>query len=429
MKHAASQSGFTLLEMLVALTMAAAVVTPLFVITRGVSETSRSKQMEVEAMQRARTAMDLLVRDFGRAGLFTSPNTNVDSRFFNRETVGSTVQHRGAVSHLNRGTASAGGQGNDAVMLTGNFLGSDTYSAYATGQYQLQIIDAMATAEECTRQFDPAYAVAHISDSSGKDLEAKVAGINFNTGICTLTIANTDYHPHSYKTGDFVYVSANQTALYLVEGTDLVRYFVDPTNIGVPNGGSCAIDSSVTSVKTHDDLNITGTVVSKTRQVLSNYVVNFQVWFRPVTVTAWTVPHYHTSANVVAQASGNYADGFKLVESLHVVPLTAGGSYNPEDVSCKSLADGGIYIGPERVRSALIQISVRAEKSDGSMRWTEMDTDPVDRLTRQLLAPVPTDTEGIPVPSGEYPFAYQVRTVTTEVQMPNLAARSDLLQP
>ena len=412
-------AGFTLIEMLVALTMAAAVVTPLFIVTRGISETSSSKQMEVEAMQRARTAMDLLVRDFSRAGLFTSPNTATDSRYYNRDTSGSSVQFRAAVVHFNRGASTTG---SDVVSITGNFLGSNSYSAYATNQFVLMIPNGIDTEEACLRQFDPRYAVAHISGNDGRNLEARITNAVFGANSCTITIANIDYNPRSYRMGDYVQVSSNQTAIYMVEGTDLVRYFVAPANPGAANGGECDIEIPFAD---YTDVNIsTGTIIPSTRQVFGSYVVNFQVWFRPVTQLAWTTPHYHTVAEITGQASGNFANGFKLPEAKHVIPLAPDGDINESDVSCEALDETAGGIRPERVRSAMIQLSVRSEKSDGNMRWIEDDTEGPGRLVSQSLTP----DDSIPVGEGELPFVYQVRTLTTEVEMPNLAARADLLR-
>lgn len=412
------ERGFTLMEMLVALVMAAAVVSPLYIITRGVAETSRSKQMEVEAMQRARTALDLLERDFSRAGLFTSPNTGIDQRYFNRDVNGSTVQFRSAVSHLNRNA-----EGSDVVMLVGNFLGSTTYNAYATGIDTLVIVDSITQSEECTTQFSAAWSVIQIADNSGRTLEASIDDVGYQGGICTITIETTDHHLDSFKNGDTVRVSANQTAVYLLEGIELVRYFVKYASVGAANGGDCGFSSPL---EDYDDLELNGAVVRSTRKVLATYVVDFQVWFRAASYaadTGWTLPHYHAISSILSESTGNFSDGFKISSSLHVIPLSASGTVADDDVSCKTLQPDDDNIGPERVRSAMIQVTVRTEKSDGSVRWALGDTDSPSRMVRQSIAP----DDSIALPDGQPAYVYQLKTLTTEVEMPNLAARSDLL--
>ena len=413
-----NRRGFTLMEMMVALVMAAAVISPLYIITRGVAETSRSKQMDVEAMQRARTALDLLVRDFSRAGLFTSPNTGVDRRYFNEEVDGSTVQFRSAVSHLNRNA-----EGSDLVMLTGNFLGSTTYSAYAISTDTLQIIDPIDDSEACTSQFSAAYSVAQISDSSGRTMEASIDTVTYQGKICTITIESSDYHLDSFQNGDTVRVAANQTAVYFLEGLDLVRYFVDYESNAAANGGSCGFSAPL---EDYSDLDIDGAVVTSTRKVLATYVVDFQVWFRAARFdanTGWTLPHYHSISSIVDEANGNFADGLKISPKMHVIPESASGTVGNNDVSCKTLVPSAGDIGPERVRSAMIQVTVRTEKSDGSVRWGVEDTDSPGRKVRQSIAP----DDSIALPDGQPAFVYQLKTLTTEVEMPNLAARGDLL--
>lgn len=51
------------------------------------------------------------------------------------------------------------------------------------------------------------------------------------------------------------------------------------------------------------------------------------------------------------------------------------------------------------------------------------DTDSPGRMVRQSITP----DNSITLPDGQPAFVYQLRTLTTEVEMPNLAARNDLL--
>jgi prepilin-type N-terminal cleavage/methylation domain-containing protein len=420
MKRRNAAKGFTLLEMLAALAMAGAVMAPLYYITRGIAEQTSSKQLEVEAMQRARIAMDTLIRDFSRAGLFTSPNTAVDNRFLNGNTMGSSARYRAAVVHLNPPSA-ATSAAPDAVMLSGNFLGSDVYRALAISEYRLQIIGPVTHEEDCKRQFSPAFAFAHISDNSGRDLDARVEDVSYVDDVCEVEIASTDYNTQSFKTGDTILLSANQTIVYAVENGTLVRYFVAYDSPDGANSGNCGLAETVSSA---EDVQVPGTVLANTRQVVANYVQDFQVWFRPVTDSnGWVVPHYESIAAVVGANADYYEDGFTPSSANVVIPLDTTTLPGNDSVTCSSLSASGNVSGPELVRSALIRLTVRSEMSDRSLR--RLPDAQASRLEKHLLA---ADT-GLTVASGDNPFAYTLRTVTTEVEMPNLTARSDLLQP
>ncbi len=405
-----SLMGFTLMEMLVALVMAGAVVGPLYVITRGTSEQTASKQMEIEAMQRARVAMDILIRDFSRAGLFTSPNTAADGRYFNRDLSGAKARYRPAVIHLNPGVSTP-----DAVMLSGNFLGSRVYKAYATSVSSLSIIENMTDAEECERQFNPSFAFAHISDNSGRELDAEITEVDFESNSCSISISAND-NIQSFKSGDTVLLSANQTVVFAVEKGDLVRYFVSYQSPSSPNAGVCELDAQILSAS---NIKVPGTVLTDTRQVIANFVTDFQVWFRPVggSGTGWSSPHYHQVADMAS------ADiGFTPPPDSEVVPSSPTATTAAGSMTCASLDETSV-IGPERARSAIIRLSVRTEKSNQSMRRPLSDED-ATLAEQRFLAPDTT----IPVASDDDPFAYMLRTVTTEVEMPNLAARSDLIR-
>lgn len=410
MNHPTKSRGFTLVEMLVALTMAGAVVTPLYVITRGVAEQTSAKQMEIEAMQRARIGMDTLIRDFSRAGLFTSPNTAVDNRYINKEIVGSTARYRPALAHLN-----AGEVGPDTVLLAGNFLGNRVYEAYAEAENQLLLLGPFRNEADCTLQFSKEYAFIHISDNAGRELDAQVTASTYiaDEQQCRVMLNVNDRDIRSYKTGDTVLAAANQTILYTVEGGALVRYFVRYTSPSGPNDGNCVPGSGGTDIS----------LVVGTRKVIANFVTDFQVWFRAVTdATGWVEPHYPPLADVVGQngVGANFADGLVPPSDQEVILLGAEVAPTTYDVTCKALQDEN-YIGPERVRSALIRLTVRTEKSEAALR--RVSDDEATRLEKRLLA-----ADGSITPaSGQDPYAFMLRTMTTELEMPNLTARSDLL--
>ncbi len=425
MRRQHQRTGFTLIEMLVALTVAGVLVAPLYIITRNMGEQTGSRRMEIEAMQRARTAMDMLVRDFARVGLYTSPNTFLDTRSHNRNLEYSSAQLRSAIMHLNRDS-----DGNDALLLSGNFLGNQTYEAYATGETALEFIRPVEDDAECLEQFKSPYAYAHIVDKYGKELDAKVDTASLSAGgggasICHLAIVSNDASPLSFKPGEQVRVSANQTILYWVEGNTLVRYFVnykgkngDASTFGA---GDCNL-AGVTDIA-NVDAAIPGEVVQSTRRVVADFVHDFQVWFRPVTyepdgsaATHGGLPHYHTVATLNTQSAGEYADGYLKAAKWHYIPKAVGETTVVADnISCamlNSAVNTPENIGPERVRSAVVRITVRTEQTDHGLRNDSID--PTGRLMRYHLTPGPF-------------FAYRLKSLVSEIELPNLATRADML--
>lgn len=420
-KHA----GFTLIEMMVALTVAGVLVTPLYIITRNMGEQTGARRMEIEAMQRARTAMDMLVRDFARVGLYTSPNTFLDSRFHNRNLEYSSAQLRSAIIHLNRDS-----DGNDALLLSGNFLGNKTYEAYATGEDTLEFIREVDEDAECLEQFKYPYAYAHIVDKYGKELDAKVETAALVAGgsggtVCRVVIEWNDTSPLSFKPGETVRVSANQTILYWVEGNTLVRYFVAYAgkngDASAYSGNDCSL-VGVTDI-VNVDANIPGAVVTGTRRVVADFVHDFQVWFRPVTYEPdegaamhGGMPHSHPVDVLDDQMTGEYRDGYLKAAKWHYIPQVAGDvNVVADNVSCAMLAsppNTPTDIGPERVRSAVVRLTVRTEMPDHGLRNDSID--PNGRLMRYHLAPGPL-------------FAYRLKSLVSEIELPNLATRADLL--
>lgn len=424
-RRAKTAAGFTLMEMMVALVIGAIFITPLYLITRSMSQQTSRHQVETEAMQRARMGLNTLISDFSRAGLFTSPNPAVDRHSMCRNAPNSSALYRYAVVHLNRGSTATGP---DAVLLTGNFLGGRDYRAFWNASAS-QLIFEVSTQEDCVRQFNPAYAYAHITGTNGKSVEAKVTNTSFTTGQCTVTVQATDITNEGLSHGEAnIFVSSNQTVLYQVEQVDrtdpasgcritrndLVRYFVDYD--GTSPLGACSLT------------NLPGTRLDSTqqvnsRQVVAEYVEDFQVWFRQARAIIAAnarprlLPVYSTVNQIVA---GNQE--FAPPDALHMFPLTIGGTVSSTDLSCDS-EDNQVF-GAESVRSALIRLAVRTEKTEPSIDITAFGNPPTGRLARFSLAPYPSGNDLCKEKTGA---AYKLKTIMTEVTMPNLAARSDIL--
>jgi prepilin-type N-terminal cleavage/methylation domain-containing protein len=414
------QGGFTLMEMMIALIIGAVIVTPFYFITRGMANQTTKQQMETEAMQRARMGMSVLANDFARIGLSASPNPAIDRK--SMAPANSTALHRRAIVQLSRGDSQP-----DALLLTGNFLGAKIYQSLAGGN-EITIKDPISNAEECRHQFDPLYSYAHIVGPTGDTLDARIEGVNHSGTLCTLTLAQGDLTDEGFTTGDTIYVSANQTLLYRTEqvaevvdlgggescnrvNQQLVKYLVRF------DGSNTAADCSRTVLPN------TSEIITSTRTVVVDHVQDFQVWFRPVDAIDEANGqrrldlHAYTVGNL---ASVNPPSDFFPDNQTYILPASIGGASNVDDLSC---ADNYAY-GPEHMRSAIIRLTVRSEKPDNTVEYSgfaEGDAG-VGRLVRYSLT---DELQGdCPERAGA---AYKLSTVVTEVAMPNLAARSDMI--
>ncbi|MDJ0762309.1 MAG: prepilin-type N-terminal cleavage/methylation domain-containing protein [Myxococcota bacterium] len=428
--------GFTLMEMMIALLIGAIVVSPLYIVTRSMSQQTDVQRMDVEAMQRARLGMDAIIRDFSRTGSFVCVNTETDALCGNRDISSSHAQWRSAVAHLNRGQT-----GFDAVLIAGNFLGgvdnfqdSSWYTGVIVGGNQIQFPDTNNFTElECVRQFDPTFAFAHIKTTIDVSLDAKVTDAEFNNGNCVLTVREGDLNDRILASGDLVYVSANQTALFWVESLGdrnvLVRYFVDFMS---PNAASS--DCTAEGAATVSEITLPGDsyVVESTRTVIADYVEDFQVWFRPTSPQgdpAWIAPHHYPirgGAGIVDEKSGNFSNGFFLADAAYVFPRNAGDdpAADLDDISCAEEPDR--TYGAEHVRSAVVRLSVRTEMTDQAIEFDAFDPSQ-SRIARYTLGEYHVPDGG--TAKTKPGTAYRLKTLITEVAMPNLAAQTRVIEP
>jgi hypothetical protein len=371
----------------------------------------------------------VLAEDFSRAGLSVSPNTKChkqvcyvsefdeysDPLYQDGLISGSTARVRSAMVHLNRQQ-----DGNDAVMLSGNLLGSRTYYACSTATNIIQLQN-VSTRFECVEQFDKNFAFANVVNTeSGKRLDARVVSTEYYQAggmqVCDLTLRNGDLSEEVIKEGECRFVSANHTAIYWVETVEgrnqLVRYFVNYDANDMP--GDCNI-SGVTSPAGLDGV-IPGSIVLATRRVIADYVENFQVWLRPVSmINNGTVPHYYTITDLASQSGAGFSNGFVPSETDCIFPYEADSiTSNINDVSC---AQTGYDFGAEDLRSAVILMSVRDEMTDQSIDIMSFDEN--DRLIRHTLRAFSGE--------GDRPGAcYKLKTLIAEVPLVNIASRRDI---
>jgi prepilin-type N-terminal cleavage/methylation domain-containing protein len=410
--------GFTLMEMMIALLIGAIVITPLYIITRGMAEETTKQQMETEAIQRSRIGLEMLAADLQRAGMMVSPDPANDPDSIVQD--GQHAFHRKAIVHLNRG----GGSSYDSLLLSGNFVSASTYTGFIDVA-QIVISEPFPHIDDCLEEFNPDYSYVHLTAGTGQTLDAK---IDSSTGVtcpptgegtqcqCTVNLASAELildGPGGFALGQQVHLEANQTALYRVEEVfetdssaacqrshnNLLRYFVNYDGIS-SLGGDCDLST------------ITDNLINfASAKIIAEYVQEFEVWFRtPVAgATVDMVPNYHTPTEIAGAD-----EGLSPCREVVIYEDTPGCN-NPtaDDLSCEPSA---AEYSPQFVRSAVVRLAVRSEKTDMSMKFEDVDVDA--GIVRYNVAP-PQD------PSTYCPDVgvFKVRTLVTEVALPNIAAR------
>ena len=141
------------------------------------------------------------------------------------------------------------------------------------------------------------------------------------------------------------------------------------------------------------------------------------VFARPTSTSGWrswitTVDHkrnYHTHALMLAAD-----EGFTPCKEVAIYEATPGCN-NPaaDHLSC---APASSEYAPEHVRSAVVRLAVRTEETDMSMEFLDVDVDA--GIIRYNVAPPPDPTAYCPDVG-----VYKVRTLVTEVSIPNITAR------
>ena len=411
-KDKQKQRGFTLVEMMVALLISGIVVAPFFIITRGVSEETTKQQMETEAIQRARIGLQMLTSDLQRAGMMTSPNPSADpdSMVSQGSARSQHAYFRPAVIHLNRD----GTDKFDSILLVGNFITANTYMAHVYSD-EIVIDDPIERSQDAIDEFNSDYSFVHLYSTTGQTLDAKVNDaddavtcvdhpLESSGKQCSVDLLPGELFmsgPGAFAEGQQISVAANQAVLYRVEPVSghnvLMRYFVDfdgASSMGV----DCAIDD------------IKGSIVASTGKVIAEYVEDFQVWFRTAyrrTASSTTEPQkvmYHDlstlATNKIPFVPGN--------NNAVIGRTTPGSAVSTDALSCEPPAG---MLAAQHARTALVQLSVRTEKTDMSMEMSAADIG--KGIVKYNVAAAPSGDVGL----------YKVRTLFAEAVLTNIMAR------
>ncbi len=426
--HTSSRAdrGFTLIELMVAIFVGAIVIFGIYMIFANSQKIFHQEAKISQAQLGARVGMELLKNDIRRAGYMSSPNPDMgrDPLVCHNEGIATLRLH--PVRHINGIEGQAWdlngapapipyntlntGIAPDSVILVGNFTNAQTYIAETidtvAGSIKLQRLDMRplpgrdllpdggtedtnvpASDEEFERMF-PDTSFVRILNRHGRMSFARIAGttsasdrtINVTSGSLQRVGRSVQCGIEGYGEGSEVnVVNAIMYRLERDQGPD-ARDAADPSS---PY-------KKIDLVRWLLDQDMSP--IAGTREVVIEHVVDFQVWYRqddPVGATG-AQPH------VDMQWQSELPD-----DDVIVIGIPAGGSPPP--------LDGSINANPENVRSAIIKISVRTAEEDPDFPF-------ILRLAGAALHRFELN----PNVAG----AAHVRTIVTEVSLPNIAFRN-----
>lgn len=407
-----SRRGFTIIELMVSIVVAAVALIGIYYYYATVQQSMREQGRISQAQLEARLGIELISADLQRAGYLATPNSDRDPLVCRPEgmtpmRVHPIVFRNGASSGLifapnatapSVAVPNAGQNVNvspDDVILYGNYLNANEYLAEtinaAASTIRLQpllvyqdpgvadggaAVPATLTDAEF-RQLFPTTAFLRIVNRHGFAQFTRVTAVSgFDTRMLTVAPPPIQFSPATacgvegfcegcrvnvvngvwYRieqraASDDPSTPENETTV-----TDLVRYFVDQNRAPI----------------------------AATREVVVQYAVDFQVWFR------------------AAQPGAGGSTTFDINLSPDVpddVTTVIGGAVNPPD--------GTLTARPEAIRSALVRITVRTRTEDPKFPFQGRP----DRRQRIKSWEIHPTAEG----------SAHVRTYTTEVELPNIA--------
>jgi len=126
-KHSASRAGFTLLEMLVALVAGSIAITSIYFVSASSSRHFQEQQRIAQTQQSIRMSMEQLRRDIARAGYLGTPNSGREQTCASVPTAVRAMEMRNAADSAVLPEASRNGVEADRLYLTGNFVTADSY--------------------------------------------------------------------------------------------------------------------------------------------------------------------------------------------------------------------------------------------------------------------------------------------------------------
>ena len=182
-----------------------------------------------------------------------------------------------------------------------------------------------------------------------------------------------------------------------------MRYFID-----YDSDADLAIAADPT-----DDATLDLSIVFSTATVIAQNVVDFQIWFRSLDPLSFAgevdLPKYHSPSHLFSSQAATRPDPANVVvgDALPQTPTA-----NPH-ISPPSSAQPNV-LGPEHMRSAIVTLSIRGERSE---QFIDTDSGNDISFSRELE----------PSPDGDVGM-YKTRRYYVEAKLPNIMSQMSNFQ-
>ncbi|MEZ4392023.1 MAG: prepilin-type N-terminal cleavage/methylation domain-containing protein [Polyangiales bacterium] len=404
------QRGYTLVELLISMLITAVTVVALYQVSRSATDTFNQQQRAAEMQLRLRFAMETLRADVARAGFMMTPNSATDPRVCPRPMIPLQAIEVSRDSTPAIPLPTDNGFVRPArLRMVGNYASLDEYrvaginGSTITLQNQTPQWAQIDSAPEMTRIFIGPVGgrrLLRITSNTGSVQFVQVTGVAWQpssgTALPTLTVS-----PAPVLIGEGMGmgtqcgvsgldVGATVSPLLMVEyGIDSL--FNDPTQ-RIRHRETYPADDTVAALKTD--------LVRREFNIQPDIVENVG------------------AARVVGEYGVDLDVGLALDDGTPVGSLTgppAMRTLGIGDPAIETLAGNVNALGattafPQRVRALIVRLSVRDRDQDPSFGWVAR-TAATEPLTRLRVF-------------NDRPGAARVRTLTTEVALPNLALRN-----
>lgn len=375
-------TGFTIVELMVALTAGAIVVTSMFAISSS-SQKHFNEQQRVSSVQtNLRLGGETLRRDIARAGFLGTPSSRTDQRCVTPANEIQAIEITDGTSTGAIPLAAEHGVQGDTITLTGNYATSDAYLAIGlsgTGD----VVYLQRGWQGFRRSFHSPIAPAYAFSAAAFN-DAFVAGrmlhiTTLNGNHFYSTIASADATAATITIGTPLPVGGT-CVVGLADGAQIaplsrVRYRVDGVGAGAlaPRSAAVAAVSGATnSVLVREELTFAGAVVAGSRRIVMEHVVDFNI-----------------DAIVDTTTTATGAVNLARLTGAGLAPYAASGA-----------------LASQRIRSLLVRVSARTPDQDPTFPW----------VARGAGAPLTRYRA-----SAATPGASRVRTLEMEIFLPNLA--------
>jgi len=372
---------------MVALVAGLIAISSIYYISAASSKHFHEQQRVAQTQMAVRMAIDRLRRDVARAGFLGTPNSQKEVSC--RSTAGGVrlraVEYLPDVDASELPNASENRVTADGIRLTGNYVTSDAYLAQSLGisgrtvtfqtdwqafRHTFGIIGTTYDDDAFTDVFRPGRFL-HIETQQGQHFFVRITSANAGSQTVTYTPNLPVGSPCVPGLGDGALVSPISRIEYRVVDPRSVPNLGNLTSRGTDVLADARGLKPAVLIRREVDFSNAATPIPGSEQVILEFVANIEYRFVIDTQSARGQP-----------------------------PVLA--------TQEKAVAAGTLNVFPERVRSVMISLSGRTPDQEPTFRW----------VTRAAGAPL-TRYRANPALDG----ASRVRTLTTEVLIPNVASR------